>query len=80
MTFEVRPLTIEMGQEMAEWRYPGPWAVYDVTDPSTPLGYWAVLDESGAVVGFACFGVEARVPGFEGARECSTSASGCAPS
>jgi RimJ/RimL family protein N-acetyltransferase len=55
-----------MGQEMAEWRYPGPWAVYDVSGPIDPAeGFWAVLDESDAVVGYACFGVEARVPGFE---------------
>src|SRR5664279_4211426 len=51
---------------MAQWRYPGPWAVYDVTDPLDPAeGFWAVLDEDGEVAGFACFGREARVPGLE---------------
>lgn len=54
---------------MASWSYPGPWAVYDVTAPLDPAeGFWAVLDdtaEGSDVVGFACFGVEARVPGLE---------------
>jgi RimJ/RimL family protein N-acetyltransferase len=64
--FEVRPLTPEQGEAMARWAYPGPWAVYDVTAPIDPAeGFWSVVDESGEVAGFACFGVEARVPGLE---------------
>lgn len=81
MTYRVRPLTPEQGEAMAGWAYPGPWAVYDVTGPVDPAeGFWAVVDEDdsgdgaggeggqdggGDVVGFACFGVEARVPGLE---------------
>lgn len=65
MTYELRPLTAEQGEEMAQWRYPGPWAIYDVTGPLDPAeGFWAVLDEGGQVAGFACFGTEARVPGL----------------
>ena len=66
MTYELRPLTAEQGEEMAQWRYPGPWAIYDVTGPLDPAeGFWSVLDGSGDVVGYACFGFEARVPGLE---------------
>jgi RimJ/RimL family protein N-acetyltransferase len=37
-----------------------------VTGPVDPAeGFWAVVDESGDVAGFACFGVEARVPGLD---------------
>lgn len=51
---------------MASWAYPGPWSVYDVTGPVDPAeGFWAVVDDNGDVAGFACFGVEARVPGLE---------------
>jgi [ribosomal protein S18]-alanine N-acetyltransferase len=51
---------------MAQWRYPGPWAVYDVSGPLDPAaGFWSVLDEDGEVTGYACFGVEARVPGLD---------------
>ena len=39
--------------------------VYDVTGPLDPAeGFWAVLDEAGEVAGYACFGLEARVPGL----------------
>jgi RimJ/RimL family protein N-acetyltransferase len=65
MTYELRPLTAEQGEAMAQWRYPGPWAIYDVTGPLDPAeGFWSVLDEDGAVAGYACFGQEARVPGL----------------
>jgi len=66
--FRVVPLTAEMGEAMASWRYPGPWSVYDGTQPLDPAeGYWAVVDGAAGdeVVGFACYGVEARVPGLE---------------
>lgn len=65
MTYSVRPLTPEQGEAMAGWAYPGPWAVYDVTGPVDPgEGFWAVVDEHDEIAGFACFGVEARVPGL----------------
>ena len=81
MTYELQPLTAEQGEAMAQWRYPGPWAVYDVTGPLDPAeGFWSVLDEGGEVAGYACFGLEARVPGLAERPGCSTSASGCARS
>ena len=65
MTYELRPLTAEQGEAMAQWRYPGPWAIYDVTGLLDPAeGFWSVLDEDGDVAGYACFGQEARVPGL----------------
>lgn len=66
MTYELRPLTAEQGEAMATWSYPGPWAIYDVTTPIDPQeGFWAVVDDIGDIAGYACFGVEARVPGLE---------------
>lgn len=66
MPYRLVPLTAEHGEAMASWRYPGPWAVYDVGAPIDPAeGFWTVLDDAGEVAGFACFGVEARVPGLE---------------
>jgi RimJ/RimL family protein N-acetyltransferase len=66
VSYALTPLTIEQGEQMAQWRYPGPWAVYDSSGPIDPAeGFWAVVDEAGGVAGFACFGVEARVPGLE---------------
>ncbi|CAB4343162.1 unannotated protein [freshwater metagenome] len=52
--------------EIASWKYEGPWAIYDgdgddiITDE-----YWAVLSESGQLVGFYCTGDEARVSGLD---------------
>jgi ribosomal-protein-alanine N-acetyltransferase len=64
--FRVRQLTIEDGMEIAMWRYPGPWAVYDALEPPRPdEGYWAVEDAGGGLVGFCCFGEPARAPGIE---------------
>ncbi|MGZ4485669.1 MAG: GNAT family N-acetyltransferase [Nocardioidaceae bacterium] len=66
MSYCVRPMTPDDGEAIALWRYPGPWAVYDSTGPLDPAeGYWAVVDDAGELVGFACFGVEARVSGLE---------------
>lgn len=67
MSYVLRPLTAEQGEAMAQWRYPGPWAVYDVAGAIDQAeGFWAVLDAAdGDVAGYACFGVEARVPGLD---------------
>jgi [ribosomal protein S18]-alanine N-acetyltransferase len=66
VTYELTPLTAPHGEAVAQWRYPGPWAVYDSAGPIDPAeGYWAVLDGAGELAGYACFGVEARVPGLE---------------
>ena len=66
MGYHVRPLTADHGQQIALWRNPGPWAIYDSAGPLDPAeGYWAVVDDRDDLVGFACFGVEARVPGLK---------------
>ncbi|HTG47701.1 MAG TPA: GNAT family N-acetyltransferase [Actinomycetota bacterium] len=60
---QVRPLTEADARSIATWRYPGRYATYDVgvvLDPAD--GFCAVQDE-GRLVGYGCFGAEARVPG-----------------
>jgi [ribosomal protein S18]-alanine N-acetyltransferase len=60
--YRVDALSIEDGMDMAMWRYPGPWAVYDSLEAPRPdEGYWAVRDAEGELVGFCCFGEAARV-------------------
>ncbi|MDQ3944008.1 MAG: GNAT family N-acetyltransferase [Actinomycetota bacterium] len=62
----VRPLTIEDGMDIAMWRYPGPWAVYDALEAPRPdEGYWAVCDADDRLVGFCCLGDCARPVGLE---------------
>jgi [ribosomal protein S18]-alanine N-acetyltransferase len=60
---EVRQLTKSDAVAIATWRYPGRYATYDVGDIVTPeRGFWAV-DRDADLVGYCCFGHEARVPG-----------------
>jgi len=61
---DVRPLTEARGHDIATWRYPGPYSTYDVGEVVTAAdGYWAVVGEGEDLVGYCCFGQEARVPG-----------------
>jgi RimJ/RimL family protein N-acetyltransferase len=55
--------------EICGWRYPEPFAQYDIgegairtlLDPRN--AYFAARDAQGALVGFCCFGPDAQVPG-----------------
>lgn len=78
--YRVRRLTQKDAEEIARWRYPAPYDIYD----SAPVGaewemlaataayyadpahhYFAVDDETGEFLGFGCFGIEAQVPGYD---------------
>lgn len=59
---EVRPLARADAEAIAGWRYAGADAVYDIDVLVTAEeGYWAV-DLEGELIGYCCFGLEARVP------------------
>lgn len=65
----IRDLTPADLDDISTWAYDGAWSIYDSAggrlDPD--LGYWAVVEDSGdaeRLVGFACLGEEARVPGL----------------
>ena len=62
---DVRPLTYADAEAIAAWSYPGRESTYDVGAIVTAeQGIWAVED-SAELVGYCCFGVEARVPGVD---------------
>jgi RimJ/RimL family protein N-acetyltransferase len=62
---EVRPLTPADAADIASWHYPDRYATYDVGELVTPQGgYWAVRRDD-ELVGYCCFGEEARVPGAD---------------
>ena len=65
--FTFRELTRADADAIARWKYPEPYSVYDGGDPDRLLKYkyFAGLDEDGAVVGFCCFGEDARVSGLD---------------
>jgi [ribosomal protein S18]-alanine N-acetyltransferase len=61
-----RELTVDEAERPLGWRYPGEYATYDAEGPlRRDLGFFAVEDEDGDLVGFGCVGAEARVPGVE---------------
>jgi ribosomal-protein-alanine N-acetyltransferase len=63
--------TDDDGADIGTWRYKGPWSVYDSTsEPLAPLTDFVVVrdvasDGSTSLLGFACTGAEARVPGVD---------------
>lgn len=62
----VRALVDADRQAILGWRYPGHDATYDPGADGAPLddSYVALADDAGTLVGYACFGAEARVPGL----------------
>ncbi len=59
----VGALTDADAEAIATWRYPGRYATYDVAEVvDASRGFWAV-EADGELIGYCCFGVEARVPG-----------------
>jgi RimJ/RimL family protein N-acetyltransferase len=67
--FTFLPMDAERAEEIAAWRYPPPYDIYDGEPSEASLmtriesRYAAVL-EDGQLVGFCCLGSEARVPGL----------------
>ena len=61
-------MTQFFAHEIATWTYSDEWSVYDSSPESdlftTEAGYLAVVGSGNSLVGFACSGVEARVPGL----------------
>ena len=61
-----RELTPEEAERPLGWRYPEPYAVYDAAGPlGRDLGFFAVEEDGGELVGYGCLGAEARVAGVE---------------
>lgn len=66
MSHQVRDLRPAEAAEVAGWRYPDEYATYELDEPPDPAaGYFAVEDDDGHLVGYCCFGAEARVSGVE---------------
>jgi RimJ/RimL family protein N-acetyltransferase len=55
--------------EIAGWRYDEDYSLYDVGDHRELLNpayeYYAAISEAGDLVGYCCFGEDARVPGLD---------------
>ncbi len=59
----------ESASEASTWRYPPPYSIYNASPDTYAVfieprnRYHALHDADGVLVGFCCFGAEARVPG-----------------
>ena len=67
MRFSLKPITPDDAKSISRWRYGGRYSVYD-GDPTSVdslleprLLYHSVHDEGGDLVGYFCFGEDARV-------------------
>jgi [ribosomal protein S18]-alanine N-acetyltransferase len=60
---QVRDLSPADAQDIAGWRYAGRESTYDITDVVTPDDGFHAVDHEGRLIGYCCFGPEARVPG-----------------
>jgi [ribosomal protein S18]-alanine N-acetyltransferase len=61
-----RELTVEEAERPLDWHYPEPFSTYDAAGPpGSGLGYFAIDDDGGELVGYGCVGAEARVSGVE---------------
>ena len=68
-----RPLDATAARAILAWRYEGSYAVYNPQSPDLDAAvailidpanaYFAARDGAGALIGFCCFGADARVPG-----------------
>lgn len=69
MRFTFTPMTEPDARAICAWRYPPPYDTYAMGDPEQALPamldprspYFAARDEWGELVGYICFGTEARV-------------------
>ena len=68
MIFNFQPISVRDAQEIAGWRYPSPYHVYNMEDTTQLLNpalhyYVSRLDQRAAA--FVSYGEDARVPGFD---------------
>ena len=60
---QVRNLTPADAQDIAGWRYAGRESTYDIANLVTPEEGFHAVEHEGRLIGYCCFGPEARVPG-----------------
>ncbi|MBE2220005.1 MAG: GNAT family N-acetyltransferase [Anaerolineae bacterium] len=79
MNLSIQPLTEPQIREFIGWNYDDPYAIYAMNDEneaaqvaffSNPVnGYFAIVAETGSLLGFCNFGADAQVPGGDYSKE-----------
>ncbi|RKJ40518.1 N-acetyltransferase [Acutalibacter sp. 1XD8-33] len=67
MPSPILPMAPEHAAQIAAWRYPGEYALYNWPEGEPPCnlldsGSYVLLNQTGGLVGFYQFGAEARIP------------------
>ncbi len=68
MRFEFEPISTSDAEEIAGWRYPNPYHIYDMEDAAhllNPAIHYHVSRFEQRVTAFLCYGEDAQVPGFD---------------
>ena len=74
MAYSIISITQKYDQQILTWTYDPPFDLYDLISDDLPgllnpdYRYHVVLNEEGELVGFCCFGEDARVPGGDYSR------------
>jgi len=69
MAYSIISITQKYAQQILTWTYDPPYDLYDLIIEDLPgllnpaYRYHVVLNEEGELVGYCCFGEDARVPG-----------------
>lgn len=69
MTMTVAPITRGEAEAIASWRYNPPYDIYNLDRGAIPVlldpgnRYYSIGDDTSRLIGYCCFGAEARVPG-----------------
>jgi RimJ/RimL family protein N-acetyltransferase len=67
--FRLRPIGRDAAERIVAWRYPPPYDFYNIDASVLPAllapanAYYVASGDDGDIVGFSCFGPDARVPG-----------------
>ncbi len=69
MDYQVVPITNQDAEDIATWKHPPPYEIYNLSADVIPIlldplnRYFVVRDDKDHLVGYGCFGSEARVMG-----------------
>ncbi|HSL27639.1 MAG TPA: hypothetical protein VK900_00455 [Anaerolineales bacterium] len=89
MELSFQPMTPAYARHLLDWRYPEPYALYNLSsadvaadlrffsDPAN--AYYAVLDARGEMIAYRCFGDDARVQGGDYAADALDTGGGIRP-
>ena len=67
--YHISPLSEEIAHKIMDWRYQPPYDLYDLSENDLPgllkpeYRYHQVFDGNMELVGYCCYGLDARVPG-----------------